>query len=61
MATNTGEGGRRGQIRNRYQQYNPNTDRYDKFDGGGNYVGSKSSPGKYKSIEERDPKKPPRN
>lgn len=60
MATNTGDGYRKGQVRNRYQQYNENTDRYDKYDGDANYVASKSSPGPYKGVETREPKKPPR-
>lgn len=60
LATNTGEGFRRGQVRDRYQQYNPDTDRYDKYDGDANYVDSKITEGPYKGIEERAPKKPPR-
>lgn len=61
MAKNTGDGYRKGQVTDRYQQYNPNTDRYDKYDGEGNYVDSKTTEGRYKGVEERDPKKPPRN
>ena len=61
MGKNTGEGYRRGQVRDRYQQYNERTDRYDKYDGDGNYVDSKSTPGPFKSVEEREPKKPPRD
>jgi hypothetical protein len=60
LAKNTGEGYRRGQVRGRYQQYNERTDRYDKYDGDGNYIGSKSTPGPFKNVEEREPKKPPR-
>ena len=60
MAKNTGEGRRRGQVTGRYQQYNELTDRYDKFDGDGNYISSKVTSGRYKGIEERTPKKPPR-
>lgn len=60
MAKNTGEGYRRGQVRDRYQQYNERTDRYDKYDGDGNLVDSKSTPGPYKGVEERVPRKPPR-
>jgi hypothetical protein len=60
LAKNTGEGYRNGQVRDRYQQYNALTDRYDKYDGDGNYVDSKASPGRWKGVEERDPKKPPR-
>lgn len=60
MATNTGDGYRRGQVRDRYQLHNERTDRYDKYDGEGNLVSSKKSPGAYKGVEEREPKKPPR-
>lgn len=60
MATNTGDGYRKGQVRDRYQQYNDNSERYDKYDADANYVSSKSSPGPYKGIETREPKKPPR-
>lgn len=60
MATNTGEGYRRGQVRDRYQLWNSKTDRYDKYDGSGNYVDSKVTEGPFKGIEEREPKKPPR-
>lgn len=60
MATNSGDGFRKGQVRSRYQQYNDRTDRYDKYDGDGNHVASKSTPGPYKGVEERTPKKPPR-
>ena len=60
MATNTGKGHRKGQVMSRYQQYNERTDRYDKYDGDGNHVSSKSTPGPYKGVEERAPKKPPR-
>jgi hypothetical protein len=47
VGKNTGEGYRRGQVRDRYQQYNERTDRYDKYDGDGNYVDSKSTPGPF--------------
>jgi len=60
VAKNTGEGYRKGQQRDRYQLHNPNTDRYDKFDGDGNYLDTKATPGRWKGVEERDPKKPPR-
>jgi len=60
LAKNTGEGWRRGQVTDRYQQYNERTERYDKYDSSANHVSSKSSPGPYKGIEERQPKKPPR-
>lgn len=61
MAKNTGDGYRRGQVSDRYQQYNPTTDRYDKFDGNANYLDSKVTPGKWKGIEERNPEKPSRD
>jgi hypothetical protein len=61
LAKNTGEGYRSGQVRDRYQQYNERTDRYDKYDGDGNYVESKSTAGPFKGVEEREPKKPPRD
>lgn len=60
MGKNSG-GFRRGQVRDRYQQRNERTDRYDKYDSEGNYLSSKSSPGPYKGVEERQPKKPPRS
>ena len=60
MATNTGAGYRHGQVRSRYQLYNELTDRYDKYDADGNYLASKTTPGPYKGIEVREPKKPPR-
>lgn len=61
LAKNTGEGYRKGQVTDRYQQYNELTDRYDKYDGNGNYVDSKVTPGRYKGIEERNPRKAPRS
>ncbi|MFE6966995.1 hypothetical protein ACFVAJ_17925 [Agromyces sp. NPDC057679] len=60
MAKNTGEGGRKGMVTGRYQQENPRTNRFDKFDGSGNYLSSKKSEGPYKGVETRQPKKPPR-
>ena len=60
LAKNTGDDYRRGQVRDRYQLYNERTDRYDTYDGDGNHVASKSTPGPYKGIAEREPKKPPR-
>jgi hypothetical protein len=60
LAKNTGDGYRIGQIRDRYQQYNDRTDRFDKYDGDGNYVESKTTPGTFKGVEERQPRKPPR-
>ena len=60
MAKNTGEGWHMGQVADRYQQYNQRTERYDKYDSDGNYIGSKVTPGPYKGVGERDPRKPPR-
>jgi hypothetical protein len=60
MAKNTGEGRRIGQLKDRYQLKNERTDRYDKYDDLGNFIKSKLSPGPWKSVEERKPKKPPR-
>lgn len=60
MATNTGDGFRRGQVKGRYQLRNERTERYDKYDGEGNYLSTKKSEGPYKGVEERQPKKPPR-
>lgn len=61
MAKNTGEGHRKGQVSDRYQLHNEVTDRFDKYDGDGNYLSSKQSPGPYKGVETREAKKPPRN
>jgi hypothetical protein len=60
LAKNTGGGRRLGQILNRYQLFNERTESFDKYDSDGNFLKSKSTPGKFKSIEERKPKKPPR-
>ena len=60
MAKNTGKGHRIGQQKNRYQQKNLLTSLFDLFDGGGNYVRSKKSKGKFKGVETRKPRKPPR-
>lgn len=60
MAKNTGENYRIGQVTNRYQQHNESTDRYDKYDGDANLLGSKQSPGQFKGIETRQARKPPR-
>lgn len=61
LAKNTGEGYRVGQQRDRYQLYNPRTDKYDKYDSSGNYLSTKESGGRWKGVEERNPKKPPRD
>jgi hypothetical protein len=60
MAKNSGEGWHRGQVADRYQQYHEATERYDKYDSAGTYIGSKVTPGPYKGVEQRDPRKPPR-
>lgn len=60
MASNTGKGYRKGQQKNRYQQENLLTKLFDLFDGDGNYMRTKKSKGKFKGVETRKPKKPPR-
>ncbi|MFC4398241.1 hypothetical protein [Arthrobacter sedimenti] len=60
MAKNTGNGRRIGQVKDRYQLKNERTGFFDKYDGLGNFIASKSSPGPWKSVEKRNPKKPPR-
>lgn len=60
MATNTGKGYRKGQQKDRYQQENLLTKLFDLFDGNGNYLRTKKSKGKFKGVETRKAKKPPR-
>lgn len=60
MATNTG-GGRKGQIRNRYQLENEVTGLWDKYDSDANYLDSKLTGGPWKGVEKREARKPPRN
>lgn len=60
MASNTGKGYRKGQQKNRYQQENLLTKMFDLFDGNGNYLRTKKSKGKFKGVETRKAKKPPR-
>ena len=60
MGTNTGKGYRKGQQKNRYQQENPLSKLFDLFTGDGHYLRSKKSKGKFKGVETRKPKKPPR-
>lgn len=60
MGKNTGKGFRVGQQKNRYQQKNLLTMLFDLFDGNGNYVRSKKSKGKFKGVETRQARKPPR-
>lgn len=61
MAKNTGKGWRIGQQKDRYQVRNDLTDRFDKYDGAANFLKSKLMPGPWKGVEERKPKKPPRD
>lgn len=61
LAKNTGERYRKEQMTDRHQQYYERTDRYDKYDGAGNYLGSKASGGKFKGVETREAKNPPRS
>lgn len=60
MGTNTGNGHRKGQQKDRYQQENLLTKLFDLFDGNGNYLRTKKSEGKFKGVETRKTKKPPR-
>jgi hypothetical protein len=60
MAKNTGSGSRRGQQKSRFQLFNEVSERWDKYDGGANYLKSKKSPGPFKGVEQRVAKKPPR-
>lgn len=50
MAKNTGKGHRIGVIGNRFQKFNPLSGLWDKYDRGGNYVGTKKTGGPFKSI-----------
>ena len=61
MAKNTGEGWRRGQQKDRYQQRNEVTGKWDKYDSEANYLSSKKTAGPYKGVEKRNPRKPSRN
>lgn len=61
VAKNTGSGKRIGLVRNRFQKFNPLTGLWDKFDKGGNYVGTKKTGGAFKSIVKligRNPRRP---
>ena len=60
MAVNTGKGWRQGQVKDRYQVYNERTDKYDKFDGDGNYMQTKQGGEPFKGVEIRDGKHPRR-
>lgn len=50
MAKNTGDGKRIGRVRDRFQKFNPLSELWDKYDTGGNYVGTKKTGGPFKSI-----------
>lgn len=61
MAKNTGKGHRVGLIGGRFQKFNPLTGLWDKYDKSGNYVSTKKSGGRWKSIiglEGRNPRRP---
>ncbi|WP_127817691.1 hypothetical protein [Microbacterium sp. CPCC 204701] len=60
MAKKTGDGYRKGQVTDRYKVYNERTDRWDKYDGGANYVDSNVTEGPWNSIEKKEARKPPR-
>jgi hypothetical protein len=62
MATNTGDGSRKGAVRGRVQALNPVTRRYVKIDTEtGRIVDQKKSAGPYKGVREVSvPKKPKR-
>jgi len=59
MATNTGQGFRRGSVSDRSQTFNPRTDQHVKRDDGtGRFMGAKDSP--YKGVaQEPDGRKKP--
>lgn len=50
MAKNTGAGSRVGLVRNRFQKFNPVSGLWDKYDRSGNYLGTKRSGGRFKSV-----------
>jgi hypothetical protein len=61
LAKNTGSGKRIGLLRNRFQKFNPLSGLWDKYDRGGNYVGTKKTGGRFKSIVGlfgRNPRRP---
>lgn len=60
MAKNTGKGHRKGQVKDRYQVFNDRTETYDKYDSDGNYMRTKADGTKWKGVEEREARKPPR-
>jgi hypothetical protein len=60
VAKNTGDGFRRGQQRDRYQVENLISGLFDLFNSDGQYIRTKKSRGRFKGVELRQPKKPPR-
>lgn len=57
VAKNTGEGTRKGAVRERVQAYNPVTERYVKIDTNtGRIIEHKKSEGPYKGVREVKPK-----
>ncbi|WP_420454035.1 hypothetical protein [Rubrivirga sp.] len=54
MATNTGEGARKGAVKNRVQVLNPVTKRWVKLDTKtGRIIDHKKTPGEYKGIRKK--------
>ena len=52
MAKNTGNGHRRGAVKNRSQVYNPTNDLYTKRDSDtGKFMDTKTSGGKFKGVK----------
>lgn len=61
MARNTGLGYRIGLLLDRFQKFNSVTGLWDKYDGFGNYLGTKKTGGPFKSIIKlagRNPRRP---
>lgn len=53
MATNTGNGYRKGSVKDRIQVYNPKTNLYSKIDmNSGKIIDTKTSGGKFKGVAE---------
>lgn len=57
MATNKGDGGRKGAVKNRYQLLNPNTGLWSVFSRSGGHLRTKKSPGRAKGIRVGPPKR----
>jgi hypothetical protein len=55
-----GKGYWQGMMTDRYQLFNKITGLWDKYDGTGNFLKSKLSPGPWKNVETRKSRKPPR-